>query len=159
MKTIFTITLALFTTLIFADSHVIIKQNGEKLDVNYLTTKDNMIYYSFAGSTNINEISTFAVDQVIEKSTKNVILDNTKIDVSGKSGYKNVAFLESNQTNGLQKEATLKTLIHKAKGKTRADWVEQAKTRIQKQAAEQGLPFVIITNQTDSQIEAVAYNY
>lgn len=159
MKKIFTFTLALFTVAIFADSHVIVKQNGEKIEVNYLTTKNNTIYYSLAGSTNINEISTFAVEQVIEKSTKDVIVDNTKINVSGKSGYKNVAFIESNQANGLQKEATLKTVIHKVKGQSRIEWVEQAKTRIQKQAAEQGLPFVIIIDQNDSQIEAVAYNY
>ena len=72
---------------------------------------------------------------------------------------KNVVFLESDKTNGLQKGKTLKTVIHKAKGQSNSDWILQAKMRIQRQASEQGLPFVVIINQSDSQIEAVGYNY
>lgn len=159
MKTIFTLTLALFTTLIFADSHIIIKQNGEKIEVNYVTTKDNIVYYSLPGNSTINEISILAVNKVIEKATNNILIDNHKIDVSGKSGYKKVQLLENNQIKGLQQGIALKTTIHKPKGQMKSDWIAQAESRLKKQAADQGFPFVVITKQTDSRLEAIAYNY
>lgn len=159
MKTIFTLALTLFTTLIFADSHIIVKQNGEKLEVNYVTTKNNTVYYSLPGSSTINEISAFAVEQVIDKKTNDILLDNSKINVSGKSGYKNVQFLQQDQITGLNQKSELKTVIHKPKGQSQANWISQAEARIQKQAADKGLPFVVITKQTDSKIEAVGYTY
>ncbi|PKB15024.1 hypothetical protein [Flavobacterium sp. 5] len=159
MKTIFTFVLALFTSVIFADSHIIIKQNGEKLEVNYVTTKNNTVFYLLPGFSTVNEISLFAIDKVIDKKTNSVLIDNHKIDVSGKSGYKNVLLLENNQTSGLHQGVDLKTTIHKPKGQTKSDWITEATTRIKKQAAEQSFPFVVITNQTDTKLEAVAYTY
>jgi len=159
MKTIFTFALALFTSIIFADSYIIVKQNGEKLEVNYVTTKNNTVFYSLPGSSTVNEISLFAIDKVIDKKTNSILIDNHKADVSGKSGYKNVQILANNQTQGLHQGVALKTTIHKAKGQLKSDWMAQATTRIKKQAADQGFPFVVITKQTDSQLEALAYNY
>jgi hypothetical protein len=159
MKTIFTLTLALFTSFIFADSHIIVKQNGEKIEVNYVTTKNNTVFYSLPGNSAINEISLFAIDKIIDIKTNSILIDNHKVDVSGKAGYKNVQFLKNNQTKGLHQGVFLKTIIHKPKGKTKSDWIAEASLRIKKQAADQGFPFVVITNQTDSKIEAVAYNY
>nr|WP_315257744.1 hypothetical protein [uncultured Flavobacterium sp.] len=159
MKTIFTLALTLFTSLIFADSHIIVKQNGEKLEVNYVTTKNNTVFYSLPGSSTVNEISLFAIDKVIDKKTNNILIDNHKIDVTGKKGYKNVQLITNTQTNGLHQGVDLKTTIHKPKGQTKSDWIADASTRLKKQAAEQGFPFVVITNQTDSKLEAVAYNY
>jgi hypothetical protein len=159
MKTIFTLALTLFTTFLFADSHIIIKQNGEKLEVNYVTTKNNTVFYSVPGNSTLNEISLFAVEKVIDKKTNSLIIDNHKVDVSGKTGYKKVQFLTKDQTSGLQQGVVLKTIIHKPKGFTKSDWIAEASTSIKKQAAKQGFPFVVITKQTDSKIEAVAYNY
>lgn len=159
MKTIFTLAFALFTSLIFADTHIIIKQNGEKLEVNYVTTKDNTVFYSLAGSSTVNEISLLAVDKVIDKATNNVLIENKKVDVSGKDGYKKVQFLDNNKTIGLHQTVALKTTIHTPKGQTKSDWIAQAEIRLKKQAAEQGFPFVVITKTTDSRMEAVAYSY
>ncbi|MBK0369722.1 hypothetical protein [Flavobacterium agrisoli] len=159
MKTIFTLALTLFTTLIFADTHIIVKQNGEKIEANYVTTKNNTVYYSLPGSSTVNEISAYAVDKVIEKATNDVILNNSKVEVSGKNGYKNVQFLANEQTAGLHQAVALKTVIHQPKGQSKADWIKQAELRLQKQAAEKGLPFLVITKQTDSKLEAIAYQY
>ncbi|MGQ7947422.1 hypothetical protein [Flavobacterium sp. WC2509] len=159
MKTIFTLALALFTSLIFADSHIIVKQNGEKIEVNYVTTKNNTVFYSLPGSSTVNEISLFAIDKVIDKKTNSVVIDNHKVDVSGKTGYKNVQLLNNDQTQGLHKGVVLTTTIHKPKGQTKSDWIADATTTLKKRAAKQGFPFVVITNQTDSTLEAVAYNY
>lgn len=159
MKTIFTLALALFTSLIFADSHIIVKQNGEKLEVNYVTTKDNTVFYSLPGNSAVKEISLFAIEKVIDKKTNSILVDNHKADVSGKTGYKNVQIITNSQANGLHQGTALKTTIHKPKGQLKSDWIADASTRIKKQAAEQGFPFVVITNQTDSKLEAVAYNY
>ena len=159
MKTIFTLTLALFTSLIFADSHIIVKQNGEKIEVNYVTTKDNTVFYSLPGSSTVNEISIYAVDKVIDKKTSAVILDNHKADISGKSGYKNVKLVTIDQTKGLHQGVSLKTTIHKPKGQTKSDWIADAEIRLKKQAAAQGLPFIVITKETDSKLEAIAYTY
>lgn len=159
MKTIFTLTLALFTSVIFADSHIIVKQNGEKMEVNYVTTKDNMVFYSLPGSSTLNEMSIYAVDKVIDKKTSAVILDNHKADISGKYGYKNVKLVTNEQTVGLNQGVSLKTTIHKPKGQTKSDWIAAAEMRLKKQAAKQGLPFLVITNETDSKLEAIAYMY
>jgi len=159
MKTIFTLALALFTSLIFADSHIIVKQNGEKLEVNYVTIKNNTVFYSLPGSSTVNEISLFAIDKVIDKKTNSILIDNHKVDVSGKTGYKKVQLITNVQTNGLHQGVVLTTTIHKPKGQTKSDWIADATTRIKKQAAEQGFPFVVITKQGDSRLEAVAYNY
>jgi hypothetical protein len=159
MKTIFTLALALFTSFLFADSHIIVKQNGEKIEVNYVTTKNNTVFYSLPGNSTVNEISLFAIEKVIDKKTNSILIDNRKVDVSGKKGYKNVQFIANSQTNGLHQGAVLKTTIHKPKGLTKSDWITDASTRLKKQAASQGFPFVVITNQTDSQLEAAAYNY
>jgi hypothetical protein len=159
MKTIFTLALALFTTIIFADSHIIVKQNGEKIEANYVTTKNNTVFYSLPGSSTINEISLYAIDKVIDSKTNTVILDNHKLDIAGKTGYKNVQLLKSEKTMGLHQGVALKTTIHKPKGQTKSDWIAQAEMRIKKQAATQGFPFVVITKTTDSRIEAIAYSY
>jgi hypothetical protein len=159
MKTIFTLALALFTSLIFADSHIVVKQNGEKLEVNYVATKNNTVFYSLPGSSTINEISIFAINKVIDKKTNNIIVENKKVDVSGKTGYKKVQILENNQTNGLHQGTVLKTTIHKPKGQTKSDWIAQATTTIKKKAAEQGFAFVVITKEIGSNLEAVAYTY
>lgn len=159
MKTILTLVLILFTSLIFADTHIIVKQNGEKIEVNYVTTKNNTVFYSLPGDSAVNEISLLAVDKIIDKKTNTVIIDNHKVDISGKSGYKNVQILNNEQTLGLHQGIALKTTIHKPKGQTKSDWIAQAETRLKKQAAKQGYPFVKITKETDSRLEAVAYNY
>lgn len=159
MKTIFTLLLTLFTSFLFADSHIIVKQNGEKIEVNYVTTKNNTVFYSLPGNSTVNEISLFAIEKVIDKKTNSILIDNHKVDVSGKKGYKKVQFITNTQTNGLHQGAVLKTTIHKPKGLTKSDWIADASTRLKKQAASQGFPFVMITNQTDSQLEAAAYNY
>ena len=159
MKTIFTLALILFTSFLFADSHIIVKQNGEKIEVNYVTTKNNTVFYSLPGNSTVNEISLFAIEKVIDKKTNSILIDNHKVDVSGKKGYKNVQFITNSQTNGLHQGTVLKTTIHKPKGQTKSDWIADASTRLKKQAAAQGFPFVVITNQTDSQLEAAAYNY
>ncbi len=159
MKTIFSLTLALFTCLIFADSHIIVKQNGEKIEVNYVTTKNNTIFYSLPGNSTLKEMSIYAVNKVIEIKTSTVILDNPKADISGKSGYKNVKLVTTDQTKGLNQGVSLKTTIHKPKGQMKSDWIAAAVTRLKKQAAEQGLPFIVITKETDSRLEAIAYNY
>ena len=159
MKTLYILAFTLFTSLLFADSHIIVKQNGEKLEVNYVTTRNNTVFYSLAGNSTLKEISLFAIEKVIDKKTNNILIDNRKVDVSGKAGYKKVQFLTSNQTSGLHQGAVLKTVIHTPKGQTKSYWIAAASTRIKKQAAAQGFPFVVITKQTDSKIEAVAYNY
>jgi len=159
MKTIFTLAFSLFASFLFADTHIIVKQNGEKIEVNYVTTKNNTVFYSVPGNSTLNEISLFAIEKVIDKKTNSLIIDNHKVDVSGKTGYKKVQFLTNDQTSGLQQGVVLKTIIHKPKGFTKSDWIAEASTSIKKQAAKQGFPFVVITKQTDSKIEAVAYNY
>ena len=159
MKTIFTLALTLFTSFLFADSHIIVKQNGEKIEVNYVTTKNNTVFYSLPGSSTVNEMSLFAINKVIDKKTNNILIDNQKVDVSGKTGYKKVQLITNTQINGLHQGVALKTAVHKSKGQTKSDWIADASTRIKKQAAEQGFPFVVITNQTDSKLEAVAYTY
>ncbi len=159
MKTLYTIALALFTTFMFADSHILVKQNGEKIEVNYVKTANNMVYYSLKGNSELKEISAFAVEKIIDKKSNNVVVENARLNVSGKEGYKKVQVIESDQALGLHQAKELSTVVHKAKGQSKEDWTNQALLRIKKQAAEQGLPYVVIIKQNDSRISALGYAY
>ena len=46
MKHILKALTLLFTASLIAQSHEIIKHNGEKLEINYIKAEHNLIYYS-----------------------------------------------------------------------------------------------------------------
>lgn len=159
MKTLIIFLFTLVSSLSFANSHIIIKQNGEKIEANYVATKDNVVYYTVPGSSVEQEISVYAVEKIVDKSNNQTVINNSKIDVSGKSGYKNVVVLNANQSKGLKVAEEFSANIQKVKGQSPSTWVEWTENRIKREAAAKGYAYIQIVKQTDSKIKAVAYTY
>ncbi len=159
MKTLIIFLFTLVSSLSFANSHIIVKQNGEKIEANYIATKDNVVYYTISGNSVEQEISVFAVNKIIDKSNNQTIVTNSKIDVSGKRGYKNVVVLNANQSKGLKVAEEFTATVQKVKGQSPSTWVEWTENRIKREAAAKGYSYIVITEQTESKIKAVAYTY
>ncbi len=158
MKTIYVAVIALFSTISFSQSHQIVKHNGEKLDVNYIKTTNNVVYYTFSGSTAEQEISKFAVEKLIDKTTNQSVISTEKLGVTSKSDYKNVKVLQVAQTTGLKKvDSTIKSIV-KIKGQSPMALLEWTENSIKRDYAAKGYPFVTL-NQIDDKLEAVAYTY
>ena len=116
MKTLIIFLFTLVSSLSFANSHIIVKQNGEKIEANYITTRNNVVYYTISGDSMEQEISVFAVEKIVDKTNNQAIVTNSKIDVSGKWGYKNVVVLNANQSKGLKVAEEFTANIQKVKG-------------------------------------------
>ena len=159
MKTLIIFLFALVSSLSFANTHIIIKQNGEKIEANYVATKDKVVYYTVPGSSVEQEISVYAVEKIVDKTSNQTLISNSKIDVSGKLGFKNVVVLNANQAKGLKVAEEFTANIQKVKGQSQSTWVEWTENRIKREAAAKGYSYILITEQTDSKIKAVAYTY
>ena len=159
MKTLIIFLFTLVTSFSFANNHIIVKQNGEKIEANYVATRDNVVYYTVKGSSVEQEISVFAIEKIVDKSTNESLLSNSKIDLSGKSGFKNVVILDANQSKGLKVAEEFSANIQKIKGQSYSSWVQSAENRIKKSAAAKGYAYIQIVQQDNSKIKAVAYTY
>ena len=159
MKTLIIFLFTLVSSLSFANSHIIVKQNGEKIEANYITTRNNLVYYTISGNSVEQEISVFAVEKIVDKTNNQAIVTNSKIDVSGKWGYKNVVVLNANQSKGLKVAEEFTANIQKVKGQSPSTWVEWTENRIKKEVAAKGYAYIQIVQQTDSKIKAIAYTY
>ena len=159
MKTLIIFLFTLVSSLSFANSHIIVKQNGEKIEANYITTRNNLVYYTISGNSVEQEISVFAVEKIVDKTNNQAIVTNSKIDVSGKWGYKNVVVLNANQSKGLKVAEEFSANIQKIKGQSYSSWVQSAENRIKKSAAAKGYAYIQIVQQDNSKIKAVAYTY
>lgn len=160
MKTLFISLFTLFVSVVsFANTHILVKQNGEKMEVNYVTTKNHLVIYTLPGDTVEHQISLFAVQKIVDKTSNVSVLENNKIDLSGKNGYKNVVFLNQTEADGLKKAEDLSVDILKVKGQNLYDWERSAEKRLKEKSAQKGYAYIVITEKTDSKIKAVAYTY
>ncbi len=160
MKTLYISLFTLLSTFLsYANSHIIVKQNGEKIEANYITTKNNVVIYTVSGSNMQHEISVLAIEKVVDKTTNQNILTNKKSVVSGSNAFKSVRVIDNNQTQGLKVGEELTATIHKVKGQSSSTWIEWSENRLKREAASKGYPFIVIVSQTDSKIKAVGYTY
>ena len=70
MKNLLTLLAILLTAQLFAQTHEIIKHDGEKLNVNFIKIESNLVYYTLPNSMEEQKISRYAVAQLNEKSNE-----------------------------------------------------------------------------------------
>ena len=100
MRKVFVILAVLMAVSITAQTHEILKHNGEKVLINYIKTDTNLIYFSNPNSSEEGKISTYAVQSLTEKSTGKIQVVSSKMETN-----KEVIFLKINEIDGLQKVA------------------------------------------------------
>lgn len=159
MKNIFTAFTLLITMSLIAQTHEITKHNGKKMDVNFIKTANNLVYYTIAESEEEKSISQFAISQLHEKSKIEVKTISEKIAVSGKSDYNKVIVLKPFQTEGLHESGTITSFLGKTKGETNQSFLDYAEKRLRQNAALKGSPFIVIVSNEPKKLKAIMYTY
>jgi hypothetical protein len=159
MRNLFTILMLTVTASLIAQTHEITKHNGKTMEVNFIKTENNLIYYTSSGSDEEKKISQFAIYKLIEKSKKEVNIISKKIDLSGKVDYRKVIILKPFQTEGLQESGVITSFLGKAKGENNQSFLDQAEKRLKQNAALKGSPFIVIISNKPNELKAVMYTY
>lgn len=159
MKNLLTTIVLLLTTQLFAQTHQIIKHNGEKLEVNFIKIEGNLVYYSLPASSEEHKISRYAVAQLNEKSKSNSQIISKKIDLTDISDFNKVIVLKESETIGLKKSNNLTGFLGKIKGETRWSMAEMGERRLKQNAAKKGNQFIVITSNKTDNLKAIAYTY
>ena len=159
MKKILVAIAVLLTAPLLAQTHEITKHNGEKLEVNFIKIKNNIIYYSVPESLVEKKISKYAVAQLNEKSKINSQIISEKIHATVKSDYNKVVVLRESETIGLKKGDTLNSFFGKIKGQSRLSLLEMGEKRLKENAALRGNQFIVILSNKTDNLKAVTYTY
>ena len=159
MKNLLTAIAVVLSAQLFAQTHEIVKHNGEKLEVNFIKTEDNLVYYSLPASAEEQKISRYAVAKINEKTKNNPQIISKKIDLIDKSDYNKVIVLKESETIGLKKSIDLTGFLGKIKGETRWSMAEMGEKRLKQNAAKKGNQFIVITSNKTDNLKAIAYTY
>ena len=149
----------LFTVSVTAQTHELLKHNGEKLEINYIKTDQNLLHFSTSENSEEHTISKFAVASVRNKSNGAIQTISSKAAMEDKKAYKNVVFLKENETIGLQKGEAISCFVGVTKGMSHYDLMEMKKRRLTKKASKKGSPFIVITSESTDETKALLYNY
>jgi hypothetical protein len=158
MKTLFTLLCFSLSTTFFAQTHVMVKHNGEKINVNYIKTNNNLIYFNSGKDQVEQTISTFAVAELINTTNNEATKVSDKITVNGEQDYNKVVVIPSAASSGL---ATSKnTLVaNRIKGQTPLAVQQQNLVTLKRKAAKEGLPFVSLDEKNRAESSATMYTY
>ena len=159
MKNLFIAIAVLFTAQLFAQTHEIIKHNGEKLGVNFIKVESNFVYYALPNSMEEYKMSRYAVAQLNEKYKNDSKIITEKIIFFEKPDYKKVIVLKESETIGLKKSENLIGYLGNVKGETRWSISEIGENRLKEKAASKGHQFIVITSNKVGNLKAVAYTY
>jgi hypothetical protein len=147
------------TASLMAQTHEITKHDGKTMDVNFIKTENNLLYYSTAESSEEKKISQFAISQLHEKSKKEAKTISEKITLSGKADYTKVIVLKPSQTEGLQESGVITSFLGRTKGETNQSFLDQAEKRLKQNAALKGSQFIVIISDKPKELKAVMYTY
>ena len=159
MKNLLIVLAILISTQLFAQTHEIVKHNGEKLEINFIKIEGNLVYYAMPNSMEELKISRYAVALLNEKLSNNSKIISKKIDLISKSDYKKIIVLKESETIGLKKSNDVKGFIGQIKGETRWSFAEMGENNLKQNAAKKGNPFIVITSNKINNLKAVAYTY
>jgi hypothetical protein len=159
MKNILKVIVLLFTTNLLAQTHTILKHNGENLEVNYIKTEKKLIYYTLPNSSEEQKISVFAVAQLTEKSKNSSQSISEKIQLNQKSDYKKVIVLKESETIGLKKSEEINSFIGKVKGQPEYVLNQMIENRLKEKAASKENPFIVIVSNDTEKLKAFTYTY
>jgi hypothetical protein len=159
MKNLLTAIAVLLTVKLFAQTHEIVKHNGEKLEINFIKTENNLIYYSNPGSIEEHKISKYAVAQLNEKSKNSSKIISEKIHLTQKSDYEKVIVIKEFETIGLKKSEVVTSFIGKVKGQPEYVLNQMTENRLKEKAASKGYPFIVIVSNRTDNLKAITYTY
>ncbi|OAZ04434.1 hypothetical protein [Flavobacterium succinicans] len=159
MKTFITLLFLAISTPFFAQSHVLVKHNGEKMNVNYIKTNNNLLYFNTGKDQVEQSISTFAVAELINTITNDRAKISDKIVVSGEHDYNKVILITPDATTGLSTIANNSKFINRVKGQTPGAVQQQNIMALKRKAAKEGIPFVSIAPINRAESTAKMYTY
>ena len=159
MRNLFIILMLTITASLIAQTHEITKHDGKTMELNFIKTENNLVYYSTAESSEEKKISQFAISQLHEKSKKEAKTISEKITLSGKADYKKVIVLKPSQTEGLQESGVITSFLGRTKGETNQSFLDQAEKRLKQNAALKGSQFIVIISDKPKELKAVMYTY
>ncbi|HSN47583.1 MAG TPA: hypothetical protein VLR29_02375 [Flavobacterium sp.] len=159
MKNLLIVIAVLFTAQLIAQTHEIVKHNGEILEGNFIKAEGNLIYYSLYGGTEEHKISRYAIAQINEKSKNNFRVVSKKVGLLDRADYKKVVVLKESETIGLKKSTDFTGFVGKIKGETRWTMAEIGEKRLKQNAAKKGYQFIVITSNTMDILRATGYTY
>lgn len=159
MKNIIAVIAVLFAVPLFAQTHDMIKHNGEKVEVNYIKMDNNIVCYALPNSMEQHKISRYAVAQLNEKANNNSKIVSEKIILADNFDYKKVIVLKESETIGLTKHENLKGYHSIAKGETRWSLAQIGEKQLKQNAAKKGYQFIVITSNKKDNLTAIAYTY
>ena len=159
MKNLFIALTILFTSSLFAQTHEIIKHDGERIDINFIKIENNLVYYTLVQSTEEKTISQYAVAQLNEKLKNDSKIISEKIQLNGISDYKKVVILKKHQTIGLKESGVITSFYGGTKGETPLSFSDNGEKRLKQNAALQGAQFVVILANKPKDLKAAIYTY
>ncbi|WP_158729417.1 MULTISPECIES: hypothetical protein [unclassified Flavobacterium] len=159
MKNIFILATLFLSMIIQAQTHELIKHDGQKIDVNFIKVANDQVFYNSKENQEEKSVSQFAVAQLIEKSNSDVKMISNKITLSSKEDYNKVILLEPNQTEGLKEIGFTSSFLGKTKGETNQDFKDKAIKRLKQHAAAKGYPFIVMVSYDSKNIKAKMYSY
>jgi hypothetical protein len=159
MKNLLALIAVLFTAQLSAQTHEIVKHNGEKLDVNYIKMAKNIVYYALQNSMEEHRISRYAVAQLNEKAKNNSKIISEKINLTENLDYKKVIVLKESEVIGLTKSESIKGYHTIAKGETRWSLAQVGEKQLKQNAVKKRCPFIVITSNKKDNLKAIGYTY
>ena len=147
------------TASLMAQTHEITKHDGKTMNVNFIKTENNLVYYSTAESNEEKKISQFAISQLYEKSKKEAKTISEKITLSGKADYPKVIVLKPYQTEGLKESGVITSFLGRTKGETNQSFLDQVEKRLKQNAVLKGSQFIVIISDKPKELKAVMYTY
>ena len=159
MKNLFIAFTVLFSTALIAQTHQIIKHDGATIDINYIKTENNLVYYTFPQSAEEKMISQYAVAQLNKKSNHDSKIISEKIQLNGKSDYKKVIVLKKYQTIGLKETGMITTFYGGTKGESPLSFSDNGEKRLKQNAALKGSQFIVILSNKPKDLKAAIYTY
>lgn len=159
MRTMTTLLGLLMSITFFAQSHQIIKHNGQVLDVNFIKHENDLLYFSYAGKTEEYKVSKHAVASLKNLVDSNTEMISAKVIVVSKDDFNKVKVIKEENVLGFDQKTSFKIFEGVNKGGTSFFNSEDTIRRIKYQSAKLGYPFVVFVNNNDGNYQVVAYNY
>ena len=159
MRTFITLLFLAISAPFFAQSHTLVKHNGEKLNVNYIKTDNNLVYFNSGKDQVEQTISTFAVAELINTSTNETTKVSDKIVVNGEQDYNKVIVIAPNATTGLSSTTNGSKFVNRVKGQTPLAVQQQNIIALKRKAAKEGIPFGSLAQNNRAESSATMYTY
>ena len=149
----------LFTSSLIAQTHQMLKHDGITIDINYIKTENNLVYFTLPQSLEEQSISKYAVAKLTEKSKNTPLIISEKIELNGKSDYGKVVVLQKHETLGLKESGIITSFYFGTKGEPSLSFSENGKKRLKQNAAQNRAPFIVILSNKPKDLKAAIYTY